>query len=500
LNTLMSRVLIAGIAQEISSFNPVPTEYELFSIQRDAEVLDFNRNTSTAIAGAMDAFDNRPELEYVASFAAKAVSAGPMSADCWSRLSDEFLSSLRPHVGAVDAIYLALHGSMAGESELDPEGWILEQVRELFGAEIPVVFSLDLHGILTGKMMRNAEGVTSYHTYPHVDLYDTGTRAANLLLRILDGAAPVTVRLRVPAIVRGDELITETGSFGEQISEIKDLERSGEIMAGGFLIGNPFTDVPELCSQVFITTDGNPEVGEEVALKLAQQFWANRHKMQTSLVSIEEAVTQAFPLNGPVIFTDAADAPSSGAPGDSNALIVALRNADYPHTVLAPITDPLAVSMAVEAGIGGTFTAKIGGSMDPRFNPTELECKVKLLADGNYVLESWGVPQYSGPTAVVTNGLITLVITSRPVSLFDRSLFLGHGLDPQRFHSTVVKSPHCQPRFFDDWAEVNFNVDAPGSTSANLHSLGHTICERPIFPMEPDAEFSPTVEIYGQQL
>lgn len=493
----MQRVLIAGIAQEISSFNPVPTEYDLFSIQRDAEVLDFNRGTATAIAGAMDVFDTRSEIEYVAAFAGKAVSAGPMSADCWSRLSAEFISSLRPHVGTVDAIYLALHGSMGGETELDPEGWVLEQVRELFGTEIPIVFSLDLHGILTSKMMQHAQGVTSYHTYPHVDLHDTGIRAANLLLRILDGAKPVTVRLRVPAIVRGNELITETGSFGEQISKIKDMEQSNDILAGGFLIGNPFTDVPELCSQVFITTDNNTGLAEEVAVNLAQEFWDNRHMMQTSLVALDEAISQATAMSGPVIFTDAADAPSSGAPGDSNALIAALKESDYPHSVLAPITDPQAVSMAVEAGIGGTFTAKLGGSMDPRFIPTEFECKVKLLSDGNYTLESWGVPQYSGPTAVVTSGLFTLVITTRPVSLFDRSLFLGHGLDPQRFHTTVVKSPHCQPRFFDDWAEVNFNVDAPGSTSANLHSLGHTICARPIFPMEPETEFVPNVEIYN---
>ena len=32
------------------------------------------------------------------------------------------------------------------------------------------------------------------------------------------------------------------------------------------------------------------------------------------------------------------------------------------------------------------------------------------------------------------------------------------------------------------------NVDAPGSTSANLPSLGHTRCARPMYPMESDAD------------
>ena len=492
----MPRILIAGIAQEISSFNPVPTEYELFSIQRGEDVVKVNKGTTTAIAGAMEVFDSEVDVQFVTTFAAKAVSAGPMSAKCWSALSTEFIDSLRPHVGEVDAVYLALHGAMGGESELDPEGWVLEQTRVLFGDDIPIVFSLDLHGILTAKMLEFGNGVTSYHTYPHVDLHDTGMRAASLLLNIVAGATPVTARVRVPAIVRGDELKTDTGCFGDQIRKIKSLETGGKILAGGFLIGNPFTDVPELCSQAFIITDDNQTEAERIALELTADFWANREKMQSNLIPLEGSVEKASSMPGPIIFTDAADAPSSGSPGDSNSILAELVRTNYPHTVLAPVTDPAAVEKAVAVGVGGKFTTTIGGALDTRFTPLEFDLEVKLLSDGNYILESWGAPQSSGITAVVTSGVFTLVLTSLPVSLFDRSLFLGHGLDPKNFHSIVVKSPHCQPRFFDDWAEHNFNVDAPGSTSANLRSLGHSICSRPIFPLDPDVSFEPVVEIF----
>lgn len=493
----MTRILIAGIAQEISSFNPVPTEYELFSIQRDNEVLELNRGTATAIAGAMESFDTEQGIELVTTFAAKAVSAGPMSKACWDRLSTEFVDSLRPQVGKVDAIYLSLHGSMGGESELDPEGWVLEQTRLLFGDDVPIVFSLDLHGILTAKMLRFGDGVTSYHTYPHVDLHDTGKRAASLLLSIMSGATPVVARVRVPALVRGDELKTDSGCFGEQIRQIKSLESNGEILSGGFMIGNPFTDVPELCCQAFIITDGDRENAERIALELTTEFWENREKMQSKLVPLNEAVSKAATMTGPIIFTDAADAPSSGSPGDSNSIISELAQTDYQHSVLAPVTDEGVVEQAISAGIGGTFRASIGGSLDPRFTPLELNYEVKLISDGNYISESSRVPQSSGKSVVLKSGVFTLVVTSRPVSLTDRSLFLGHGLNPQNFHSIVVKSPHCQPKFFDDWAEHNFNVDAPGSTSANLLSLGHTICDRPIFPLDEEVMFRPSAEIYG---
>jgi microcystin degradation protein MlrC len=89
-----------------------------------------------------------------------------------------------------------------------------------------------------------------------------------------------------------------------------------------------------------------------------------------------------------------------------------------------------------------------------------------------------------------------VVATSRPVSLYDRSLFYAHGQDPQRFDAVVVKSPHCQHHMFAAWAAAMLNVDAPGSTSANLKRLGHTRCLRPIFPLDEGVEFQPQVQVY----
>jgi hypothetical protein len=49
---------------------------------------------------------------------------------------------------------------------------------------------------------------------------------------------------------------------------------------------------------------------------------------------------------------------------------------------------------------------------------------------------------------------------------------------------------------FRDWCARLINVDAPGSTSANLLSLGHTVCARPIFPLDPEVRFEREVRIY----
>ena len=49
---------------------------------------------------------------------------------------------------------------------------------------------------------------------------------------------------------------------------------------------------------------------------------------------------------------------------------------------------------------------------------------------------------------------------------------------------------------YDAWVEKNFNIDAPGATSANLKSLGHTVCARPMFPLDEGVTFAPEATVY----
>jgi microcystin degradation protein MlrC len=178
-------------------------------------------------------------------------------------------------------------------------------------------------------------------------------RAARLLLRILDeDLRPAIVRVPIPALVRGDELITKTGCYGDVVREAQRVEREGRALAAAVMIGNPFTDVPELCSQTVVVTEDAAPAGSAEAARLAAEFWANRQRMQAKLIAVDRAIAQARHLTGPVIFTDAADATSSGATGDSNAILAALLAAGYDRSALIPIVDPPAAAEAHRAGVG----------------------------------------------------------------------------------------------------------------------------------------------------
>lgn len=496
----MRRILIADCKQEVSSFNPLPSEFENFHIERGVELLA-HRGLNTELGGALAVLDAAGDVAIVPAIAARAGSAGLLSAAGWERLSTLILAEIETAMHGIDGIYVSLHGAMAAEGELDPEGHLLTEIRRRAGPDLPIVISLDLHGILTARMLAQVDALSVYHTYPHVDFADTGARAAGLLLRLMAGGLrPLTARCVIPALVRGDELITRTGAYGELVGECRRLERDGTALAAGIMIGNPFTDVPELCSQVLVTTDGDATVARAEAERLAAEFWPLRHRMQGRLIGLDRAIAQASGIDGPVVFTDAADATSSGASGDSSAILRALAAAGYPGRVLAQIVDPAAARAAHAAGVGAEIEVAVGGGIDPgRFAPLPVRARVRLLSDGEARLETMGTGLSAGPTAVLSWDNITLVAMSRSVSLFDRAMYFVNGLDPRDFDLIVVKSPHTEYHMYDAWAARNFNIDAPGATSANLPGLGHTICARPMFPMETGIDFAPSATIHERR-
>jgi len=495
----MAKILIAECKQEVSTFNPYFSGYDDFRIRRGGEILDYHRAVRNEVGGALSVFDACSDIELVPAYSAFFItSGGTLAKSAWNRIASEFLDSLRA-APPVDGVYFCMHGAMASEEELDPEGYLLAEARKILGENIPIVVSLDLHGILTDRMLKHSDAIVAYHTYPHVDFFETGERAARLLLRIMAGEVrPVTAKVAVPALVRGDQLITETGLFGKSIRAAQTVERSSGGLSAGMFIGNPFTDVPALQTYSFVVTDNDATRAEREALRIAEGFWANHEQMRVPLVSLDEAARiMAANTRGTVALVDAADATSSGASGDSNAILRKLVESGYSGRVLMPIVDERAAQCAFKAGVGMTISTTIGGSLDRRrFQPLPISATVRLLADGRFRSESFGEEWLAGPTAVLEAKNFTLVVSSRAVNLYDRSFFYAHGQNPQNFDAVVVKSPHCQHHMYADWCAKMVNVDAPGSSSANLPYLGHTRCPRPIFPLDSDVTFKPVAKLF----
>ena len=499
----MPRILIAECKQEVSTFNPHLSGYDDFGVRRGEELLSYHRTVRNEIGGVLSVLDATPGVEMVpANSAFFITSGGTLAKAAWERIATEFLDSIRA-APPVDGVYFCMHGAMASEAELDPEGWLLAETRKILGAHIPIVVSLDLHGILTDRMVEHSDAIVAYHTYPHVDFFETGQRAARLLLRIVAGEVkPVMAKVTVPALVRGDELITATGSIRHAMEAAKAAEQGAGGLSAAMMWGNPFTDVPELASCAFVLTDNDPARAQREALHIANLFWEHHEKMQVPLVSLQEMTRIAKAQGqGTLALVDAADATSSGASGDSNAILRALMEAGYTGRTLLPMVDEPAVKMAIAAGIGATITTTVGGTLDPkRFTPLPITATVRLISDGRFRSESFGEEWLAGPTVVLESANFTIVVSSRAVNLYDRSFFYAQGQNPQNFDAVVVKSPHCQHHMYADWCAGMVHVDAPGSSSANLPYLGHTRCRRPMFPLDAEVTFEPKVKMFSRNV
>jgi microcystin degradation protein MlrC len=125
----MPRIIISECKQEVSTFNPVLSGYEDFTIRHGQEILNYHRGVRSEVGGALSVFDARPGVELVPTCSAHFITSGGTLADAaFECLAGELLASIKA-APPVDGVYFSLHGAMATESEGDPEGYLLAETR-----------------------------------------------------------------------------------------------------------------------------------------------------------------------------------------------------------------------------------------------------------------------------------------------------------------------------------------------------------------------------------
>ena len=109
----------------------------------------------------------------------------------------------------------------------------------------------------------------------------------------------------------------------------QEIENSPGGLSAGVIIGNAFTDVPDLQSNVLVTSDGDPDRARLEAERIGRFMWEHRELFQAELTPLDEAIRIAEASPGLTVFSDAADATASGASGDSNAILKGLIAHNY---------------------------------------------------------------------------------------------------------------------------------------------------------------------------
>jgi microcystin degradation protein MlrC len=354
--------------------------------------------------------------------------------------------------GGFDAVYLDLHGAAVAEHAADSEGELLGRIRQAVGPDVPIVASLDLHANVTQRMLREADALVAYRSYPHVDMAATGELAAELLVRRLKAGRREPLQAhRLPFLIPLNAQSTWMEPAKSLYDALLEIDRRHGTVSS-FCMGFPAADFDECAPMVW---SHGPQA--EAAARALYERVAEPGQWRPDYLDAADAVAQALVLaehaGRPVVLADTQDNPGAG--GDSNttgmlhALLQQGAGRQYPEAVaLGLMFDPAAARRAHAAGLGAYLELALGTAV-PTFTgqhsdaPVQGRYRVRALSDGQVTLRGpmmTGVVLDLGPCASLEIDGVLIAVTSGKTQLLDRELLRMVGIVPEAMKLIVAKS------------------------------------------------------------
>ncbi|MDP3063019.1 MAG: M81 family metallopeptidase [Chloroflexota bacterium] len=489
------RIVTGTISHETNTFSNIPTDLNEFAKQGltlGQDVLKRFAGTNSVEAAFMDGA-RQHGFEIIPTVYASAIPGGliPRATLDWmlGKLLDGIVAAEK-----IDGVLLHLHGTMVVEGIEDAEGFILEAVRKLVGPKLPVASELDLHGNVTEQMVRNADLLIGYDTYPHVDVYERGLELANRLVDIIKGAIRPTPALEKPPIMPPLQsmVTTEDTPMRALIELAHKIEKEQGIISVSVFGGFPFADIEPAGFGVLAYADNNLALAREAARRVVRRAWEMRERWKVHPTPVREAVQQAMAApEGPIILADIADSGAGGTAGDGAEVLKALLVLGARGAAICSISDQEAIDKCLQAGVGATLTMVVGGKRDRLHgDPVEVTGKVRLIHEGSFVRKG---PQGTGQVQTVGRcvvleiggrGGIELMLTEHRAHPNDLEYFRAFGIEPTDRKMLVLKSAAHYRAAFKPIAKGIIDVDAPGITSPNLSRFNYVRIRRPIYPLD----------------
>jgi microcystin degradation protein MlrC len=479
----MARIAVATFQHETNTFAPSPATMADFlagggwpGYCTGEAVFERVAGTNIPIAGFVDEIRRRGHSPLPLVFANATPSARVETA-AFERIMGDLLRSLAS-MPAPDAIYLDLHGAMVTDAHDDGEGECLRRIRTMVGDRIPIVASLDLHANVSASMMTTTDGLVAFRTYPHVDMAQTGWRAATLLDAILArGERPAKEIRRLDFLIP----LTSQCTLIEPAAGLYDALAAAEDICGGWVsmaTGFPAADV-ECCAPSIFGYGFDAAALTRATDALAARAAAAEAAFRTAFLSpsraVEEAIAIARTAQRPIVLADTQDNPGAGGNGDTTGILAELIAQDAQRALLGLLIDPAAAALAHKAGTGASIDVSLGAKSGlAGHRPVETRAEVMALSDGAFLCTGpfyGGSRMALGPMAALRHRGVTVVVASRKVQAADQEMFRHLGLDPAAFGIVVLKSSVHFRAHFQPIAERVMVVAAPGPMAADPAAL-----------------------------
>ena len=478
------KLFTAGLALEANTFVSAPTAYADFYkstlVYGGASVDDEARGLAAFIAGEAQ----QRGWTLVDGLFADGGAAGPATPAAYEALRDKILNQLRAAM-PVDLIYLALHGAMVADGYDDCEGDLLARVREIVGPALPIGVVMDPHCHLTQEMIEHATVMVAFKEWPHTDVVESAQTAFDLLIRA--AAGQINPAMSVWDCCMIQSYPTDKEPMRGFVERIRALEGQDGVLSISVAHGFSHGDVPAMGTKMLVITDDRPEYGAHLAEKLGRELYSMRESVGLDCLTIEEALERSLTVEGsPVVWADTGDCVGGGAPGDATYILEALLERGVESAAIHSLRDPVAVSIAMNAGVGAKLEMRIGGKFAPMSGkPLDLSVTVtQVRPDFKF---SVGDHEYDfGDTIVVRTGGIHIVLTTKKAWVLNPECFGVLGIDPQNTHILVVKSIHNFYTWFAPLAAEILTVASPGETALDVTQLPYRRANRRQWPLVAD--------------
>jgi microcystin degradation protein MlrC len=400
--------------------------------------------------------------------------------------------------GGCDAVFLALHGAMVAEHVDDGEGELLRRIRAI-APQVPIAAAMDMHTNLYDAFAQKVQVIAGYQTYPHVDMFETGRRAARALLAQLQGKAKPTMAWgRQPMLPHVMRQGSDDSPNRELQARCRAMEAEGALCASVF-VGFPNADIEYAGLSAVVVTDGDPALARRWCDELLEMAWAERKAFVYEIEPLAASMARARALadakppgSGPVVLLDHSDNCASGGTMDTMTVLGAILDADLEDVAAFAIFDPQAVQQMIEAGVGAEVTLWLGGKLDmPAIDlpgaPRRVTGRVRLLSDGRFRNRgpmARGELNDMGPSAVLDTGSVQIVVISNHVEPHDLAAFTAVGIAPETKRFVMLKSRIHWRAGLRPLAHAVVECAGTGVCTSDYAALKFRNVRRPIYPLD----------------
>lgn len=465
---------------ETNTFTYLGTGLEMFTCAEGEAVFNIKKWHRSAVIGIADTLQANG-AEVIPTFFARTLPSGMVERDAFIHIKSKIVSGVAS-AGQLDGICLALHGAMSAVSVDDPEGELLSELRRAVGWDIPIVCSLDMHATVTELMVSCSNGFAAYRTAPHTDEYQTGAKAAEMLLAsIRTGVQLITRMKKLPILIAGEQTETDKSPTRELFGLLPAEDEKEGVLCSSYVLGFPWADSVHNGAAALVTgfaccADRLAEAAE----RLANAFYAARmdFTFTTEAHMLDEALTIAMTeLTGPVIIADTGDNPTAGASQDTSIAVKALVERGIANALVAVIADKKSYDRCCSTGVGMQAGLALG-RLDPyKPEPSPFHIIVRVANTGTIENTGYAVVEHNG---------IFIVISSARVEVCQPAIMEKLGLRLADFKIILVKSGYLSPEYRKIAARSMLAL-TPGDACELLDTLPYKVTKRPVFPLDRDA-------------